>query len=258
MIQMIGEMNYREKVEMFFKRTLDTLYPIRLGIREVEDSNLDVLKEILCDLLDQNIEEYKGNQNELLEALPSALIEIKAKLNKDIEAIYKGDPACTSYNEVIIAYPGFYATAAYRIGHFLLNQGVALIPRIITEHAHSYSGIDIHPGAKIGTHLCIDHGTGVVIGETAVIGNHVKIYQGVTLGALSVTDKNAIGQRHPTIEDDVVIYAQATILGGETVIGRGSIIGGNVWITKSIEPFSKIYYRSPRDLRDDFENRFRA
>jgi serine O-acetyltransferase len=118
------------------------------------------------------------------------------------------------------------------------------IPRVITEHAHSKTGIDIHPGAKIGNHFCIDHGTGVVIGETCVIGNHVKIYQGVTLGALSVNKEDALRKRHPTIEDNTVIYAGATILGGDTIIGHDSIIGGNVWITRSVPPYSKIYYQS--------------
>jgi len=194
---MIGKINYREKVELFFKQTLDTLYPIRCGILEVEDSNLEILRNDLSNLLDDNIETFDGKRAELLNDFKEALLKIKKDLNKDIEAIYDGDPACTSFNEVVIAYPGFYAVAAYRIAHYLLTKNVPLIPRIITEHAHTYSGIDIHPSAKIGTHLCIDHGTGVVIGETAIIGNHVKIYQGVTLGALSINDKTSKTKRHP-------------------------------------------------------------
>ena len=145
-------------------------------------------------------------------------------------------PAAKSREEVIRTYPGFYAVAAYRIAHQLHLLGIQGIPRIITEHAHSKTGIDIHPGAKIGNHFCIDHGTGVVIGETSVIGNHVKIYQGVTLGALSVNKEDATKKRHPTLEDNVVVYAGATILGGGTVIGRGSVIGGNVWLTESVPP----------------------
>lgn len=141
-------------------------------------------------------------------------------------------------------YPGFYAIAAYRMAHQLLKQGVKEIPRIITEHAHSKTGIDIHPAATIGRHFCIDHGTGVVIGETSVIGDHVKIYQGVTLGALSVNKEDASRKRHPTLEDHVVVYAGATILGGETVIGHNSVIGGNVWLTRSVPPLSKIYYQA--------------
>jgi serine O-acetyltransferase len=168
---------------------------------------------------------------------------IHNKLLQDVYAMYKGDPAAKSEGEVIRTYPGFYAIAAYRIAHSLHKLNIGGIPRVITEHAHSKTGIDIHPGAKIGDHFCIDHGTGVVIGETTVIGNHVKIYQGVTLGALSVDKADAIKKRHPTIADGVVIYAGATILGGDTVIGRHSVVGGNVWITRSVPPFSKIYYQ---------------
>jgi serine O-acetyltransferase len=158
--------------------------------------------------------------------------------------MYTGDPAARSRSEVIRTYPGFYAISAYRVAHKLVELGVPGIPRIITEHAHSRTGIDIHPEARIGNHFCIDHGTGVVIGETTVIGNHVKIYQGVTLGALSVNKEDAQRKRHPTLEDNVVVYAGATILGGETVIGQGSIIGGNVWLTRSVPAGSKIYYQA--------------
>ncbi len=174
------------------------------------------------------------------EQLPS----IYQKLTQDVQAMYEGDPAAKSTSEVIRTYPGFYAIAAYRLAHLLLKLGVKIIPRIITEHAHSKTGIDIHPGAKIGDYFCIDHGTGIVIGETTVIGNHVKVYQGVTLGALSVNKEDAKKKRHPTIEDNVVIYAGATILGGNTTIGRDSIIGGNVWITRSLPPQTKIYYQA--------------
>lgn len=169
---------------------------------------------------------------------------IYEKLNEDVVAMYEGDPAAKSKSEVIQTYPGFHAIAAYRIAHQLQKQGVKGIPRVITEHAHSKTGIDIHPSASIGDHFCIDHGTGVVIGETAVIGNHVKIYQGVTLGALSVSKDDAIKKRHPTLEDNVVVYAGATILGGETVIGHDSVVGGNVWLTRSVPPHSKIYYQA--------------
>src|SRR5690554_430759 len=157
--------------------------------------------------------------------------------------MYTGDPAAKSKTEIVRSYPGFYAIAAYRIAHLLYRQGIALIPRMITEFAHSKTGVDIHPGARIGSYFCIDHGTGVVIGETAVVGDYVKIYQGVTLGALSVNKEDADKKRHPTIEDQVVIYAGATILGGETTVGRESVIGGNVWLTKSVPPQSKIYYQ---------------
>ncbi|MEX2231483.1 MAG: serine O-acetyltransferase [Cyclobacteriaceae bacterium] len=173
-----------------------------------------------------------------------SLPQIFEKLNGDIDAMYEGDPAAKSKSEVIQTYPGFYAIAAYRIAHQLHVLGVQGIPRVITEHAHSKTGIDIHPSASIGNHFCIDHGTGVVIGETAVIGDNVKIYQGVTLGALSVSKDDAVKKRHPTLGDHVVVYAGATILGGETIIGHHSVVGGNVWLTRSVPPHSKIYYQA--------------
>lgn len=166
-----------------------------------------------------------------------------ASLNTDIDAILNGDPAAHTRFEVIRAYPGFVAIAYYRIAHALLDLKTALLPRIITEWAHSITGIDIHPAAEIGEHFCIDHGTGVVIGETCTIGNHVKIYQGVTLGALSVDKSLANTKRHPTVEDHVVIYSNATILGGNTVIGHHSMVGGNTWLTSSIAPHSTVYHR---------------
>ena len=162
----------------------------------------------------------------------------------DAEAILEGDPAAVSRTEVIRSYPGFSAMTAYRLAHEFYELGVPLIPRVLTEHAHSRTGVDIHPGATIGKRFCIDHGTGIVIGETVNIGNDVKIYQGVTLGALSVKKEMAKTKRHPTIQDNVIIYSGATILGGETVIGHDSIIGGNVWLTESVPPFARIYYES--------------
>ncbi len=164
-------------------------------------------------------------------------------LNTDIQAILTGDPAAKSEYEVIRTYPGFYAIAFYRMAHILESLKVPLIPRVITEFAHSKTGIDIHPGAEIDEYFYIDHGTGIVIGETCSIGKKVKLYQGITLGALSVSKDLASKKRHPTIEDNVVIYAGATILGGETIIGAGSIVGGNVWLTKSIAPNTKIYHQ---------------
>ncbi len=184
--------------------------------------------------------------SEFLAELP----RLRELLATDVEAAYEGDPAATSFDEIIFSYPSIYAVMVYRLAHVLYKMRVPLIPRIMTEHAHHRTGIDIHPGTEIGTHFFIDHGTGVVIGGTAVIGNHVKLYQGVTLGAFSF-DKDASGElvrntkRHPTIEDDVVIYAGATILGGETVIGRGSVIGGNVWLTHSVPPGTRVLQDSP-------------
>ena len=166
----------------------------------------------------------------LLEELP----EIKRKITLDVEAVFKGDPAAKSKEEIILSYPGLEAILIYRIANFLYTNGVPIIPRIMSEYIHGKTGIDINPGAKIGECFFIDHGTGIVIGETTVIGNNVKIYQGVTLGALSVKKELKNKKRHPTIEDDVTIYAGATILGGETTIGRGSTIGGNTWVTHSI------------------------
>lgn len=181
-------------------------------------------------------------EDEHVDAFFDELPNIKATLDKDLEATFLGDPAAKTKQVVIRSYPGFYAIAAYRLANALDKLGTLLIPRALTEHAHVLTGIDIHPSATIGEYFCIDHGTGIVVGETTVIGNHVKLYQGVTLGALSVDKKDASTKRHPTIEDEVVIYAGATILGGNTVVGRGSVIGGNVWLTRSVPAGSKVYY----------------
>jgi serine O-acetyltransferase len=176
--------------------------------------------------------------------------EIYRVLNTDIDSIFEGDPASRSKFEIVRAYPGFYAISFYRIAHALSDLDIPLLPRILTEYAHSKTGIDIHPAAEIGEHFCIDHGTGIVIGETSVIGNHVKIYQGVTLGALSVDKSMSFIKRHPTVEDHVIIYSGATILGGDSVIGHHSIIGGNVWLTKSVPPYSTVYHKSEIEVVD--------
>ena len=175
---------------------------------------------------------------------------IKDLLFRDANYIAESDPAATGVDEVIMAYPGFYAITVQRLAHQLSIQGVPVIPRVMTEYAHSKTGIDIHPGAKIGSEFSIDHGTGVVVGETAVIGNRVKLYQGVTIGALSVNKELASTKRHPTIEDNVIIYAGSTILGGSTVIGHDSIIGGNVWLTSSVPPYSLVYHESKITVRE--------
>jgi serine O-acetyltransferase len=171
------------------------------------------------------------------------LPELYALLNTDIQAIFNGDPAACSEFEVIRTYPGFFAISCYRLAHALYKYEIPLLPRILTEWAHSKTGIDIHPAAQIGEYFHIDHGTGIVIGESCIIGNNVKLYQGVTLGALSVDKNMAYTKRHPTVEDNVVIYAGATILGGETIIGHDSVIGGNVWLTKSVEPHSTVFHK---------------
>ncbi|MCC9138117.1 serine O-acetyltransferase EpsC [Pontibacter silvestris] len=169
---------------------------------------------------------------------------IHDQLQQDAQSITDGDPAAQNINEVVSTYPGFWAVTVYRIAHALYMLDVPLLPRLLTEYAHGRTGVEIHPGAQIGSHFCIDHGTGIVIGETAVIGDHVKLYQGVTLGALSVDKSMANTKRHPTIEHDVVIYAGATILGGNTVIGAYSTIGGNVWLTESVPAYSRVYHKA--------------
>ena len=170
------------------------------------------------------------------------LPEVYRLLQTDIQAILSGDPAARSEFEVVRAYPGFFALCFYRLAHVLLQLNVPLLPRILTEYAHGRTGIDIHPGARIGEYFQVDHGTGIVIGETTEIGHHVKIYQGVTLGALSVEKSLANSKRHPTIGDHVILYSNATILGGETVVGDHSIIGGNVWLTHSVPPGTLVFH----------------
>lgn len=175
---------------------------------------------------------------------------LRKTLSEDVRAAYEGDPAAKSHDEVIFSYPGLYAITVYRIAHILHELKVPQLPRIMTEHAHSRTGIDIHPGATIGKRFVIDHGTGLVIGETSVIGDNVRIYQNVTIGALSLPpgagDKLRDAKRHPTIENDVIVYSGATILGGDTVIGAGSVIGGNVWLTQSIPPDTKVFIEVPK------------
>lgn len=180
-----------------------------------------------------------------LESIP----KMRNVLATDVRAAYEGDPAAKTYDEIVFSYPGIFAIMVYRIAHQLFVQQIPLLPRIMTEYAHSITGIDIHPGAQIGERFFIDHGTGVVIGETTVIGKNVRLYQGVTLGALSLPrdagERLRGAKRHPTIEDDVIIYAGATILGGECVIGAGAVIGGNVWITESVPPDTKVLLETP-------------
>jgi serine O-acetyltransferase len=198
---------------------------------------------------DKEVERVMGG---FLAALPEA----HERSLEDAAAILAGDPAAESLDEVIAAYPGFLAIATHRIAHAIHLLGVPLVPRLMADVAHSQSGIDIHPGATIGRRFCIDHGTGIVIGETAVIGDDVKLYQGVTLGALSVEKRLAGSKRHPSIGDRVVIYANATVLGGDTVVGADSVIGGNVFLTTSVPPGSLVYQTSSHRVRrqkDDFD-----
>lgn len=226
---------------------LNLIYPERLNqtqnsLHEIQVAFLR-LENALTDILNAT-KACKNNNNQLISnTFFQNLPELYRIMNTDINAILNGDPAAKSEFEIIRCYPGFTAISLYRIAHALLKLNIPLIPRILTEYAHSLTGIDIHPGAHIGEYLYIDHGTGIVIGETTVIGNHVKLYQGVTLGALSVEKFMENTKRHPTIEDNVIIYAAATILGGETVIGHDCIVGGNVWLTKSLPPQSTVYHQ---------------
>ena len=200
----------------------------------------------LFTILDGLTDQLPAPADDIRAAFEHSLPELFACLSEDADAIFSGDPAARSRTEVISTYPGFFALAVHRIAHRLCGLGVPLLPRILSEIAHRETGIEIHPGAKIGRRFCIDHGTGVVIGETVEIGDDVKMYQGVTLGALSVRKDMARTKRHPTIRDRVVIYAGATILGGDTVIGEDSIIGGNTWIVRSLPANSREYYRVPK------------
>jgi serine O-acetyltransferase len=203
------------------------------------------LKFILRSMSKNDIEESKAD--EFFQTIPL----VNKKLWQDAEFINQGDPAAEDVDEVILSYPGFFAIAVYRLAHEMYKAGIPKLPRIMTEYAHQITGIDIHPGADIGTPFFIDHGTGIVVGETTRIGERVKVYQGVTLGALSVDKKLTNVKRHPTIEDDVVLYAQAVILGGDTVIGHNSIIGGNVWLTQSVPAYSVVYHKSEVKVRDN-------
>lgn len=202
-------------------------------------------KDTNCRKLEYCWAEARRLTMDFLRALPG----IRAQLMDDVDAVFRGDPAAKSHEEVILSYPGIAAITAYRLAHRLWQLGVPLIPRIMSEYIHHETGIDIHPGATIGREFCIDHGTGVVIGETTIIGDRVKLYQGVTIGALSVQKELGDVKRHPTIQDDVTIYAGATILGGKTVIGKGSVIGGNTWVTASVPRNSTIYVKNPEHVR---------
>jgi serine O-acetyltransferase len=202
----------------------------------------DANRAALIEILEPVRSQLAMDPSRLAEDFYGYVPELHEALLEDAHAIYRGDPAAVDDDEVIRTYPGFLAIATYRIAHFFHGQRAPVIPRVLTEFARSRTGIDIHPAATIGRRICIDHGTGIVVGETTEIGNDVKLYQGVTLGALSVNKDMARTKRHPTVEDDVVIYANTTILGGDTVVGRGSIIGGNVWLLQSVPPNSRIYY----------------
>ncbi len=237
-----------DAVVNWFNELLGALFPDfsrqRFNSQREFELHFEKLKLQLEQILSRNPLKAEREATVIADAFFDNLPLTFQKLEQDVTALFEGDPAAKSRTEVIRTYPGFVAIAAHRVAHELDASGVQLIPRIISEYAHGKTGIDIHPAASIGNFFCIDHGTGVVIGETTVIGDHVKIYQGVTLGALSEDKKDAKTKRHPTIGDNVVIYAQATILGGNTHVGHDSVIGGNVWITRSVPAFSKVYYQA--------------
>lgn len=231
------------RTEEFTRRTLALLFPHFTSgggaSAEAVQSELTELGGHLCELLvGQGM--TSDHAGKICSAFIDGLPELQRELADDAVATYEADPAAKSVDEVLLAYPGALALTYYRIAHRLHLQGVELLPRLITEQAHRLTGIDIHPGATIGKSLAIDHGTGIVVGETAVIGDHVRLYQGVTIGALSVRKELATQKRHPTIGDNVVVYANASLLGGETVIGEDSVIGGNVWLTHAVPAGSAV------------------
>jgi serine O-acetyltransferase len=236
-------------VAEFIQRIAVSLFPLTEA-GGFKPSGTRKLRKKFIGLLYPIRNKLKEKPGEIADKFFSELSSIKNHLLEDAEFIALNDPAASGIDEVIMAYPGFFAILIYRLAHCLSGLGVPIVPRIMTEYAHSITGIDIHPGAEIGSEFCIDHGTGIVIGETTNIGNRVKIYQGVTLGALSVSKSMASTKRHPTLEDNVIVYAGATILGGNTIIGHDSVIGGNVWLTQSIPPFSLVYHEYKSTIRE--------
>lgn len=203
---------------------------------QLKKNQIDLVN-ILLSYLDANDISIEDIVNSFYDSLK----EIYLDLRQDATMIYEKDPAAISIHEVIVSYPGFYAIAVYRIAHRLTQLAIPILPRILCEYAHGKTGVDIHPKAKIGVPFCIDHGTGIVIGATSIIGKNVTIYQGVTIGALQVSKQLSETKRHPTVEDNVIIYARSTILGGQTVIGHGSVIGGSVFLAKSVQPYSHVF-----------------
>jgi serine O-acetyltransferase len=243
-------MTLPQRIAVVLKRSFAYLHPCLHGpVGGGEAADLDAIASALRREIEYLIPD--ADPGAVVDAFLAKLPEVRRVLETDAQAAYEGDPAATSRMEVAMAYPGLYAVTVHRLAHELYMLKVPIIPRIMSELAHSKTGIDIHPGATIGERFFIDHGTGVVIGETTVIGRNVKIYQGVTLGALSFPKDETTGmlmkghKRHPDVEDNVVIYAGATILGGDTVIGHDSEIGGNVWLMESIPPYSRVYNKPP-------------
>ena len=225
---------------MFATRVYNYLFIEEPESSVLPDSYINELTELIETLpVDNGNEVYS-----IIEKFTIRIPEIKKMLNIDLEAFISSDPAANSKDEIIMAYPGFYALSLHRMAHFFFNEGALLFSRLVSEYAHRLTGIDIHPGATIDTGFFIDHGTGIVIGETTIVGKNVKIFQGVTLGALSVSKWRKGMKRHPTVEDNVVLYSACTILGGNTIIGHNSVIGGNVWLTQSVIPYSTVVNQS--------------
>jgi serine O-acetyltransferase len=237
----------KKGVEIAVKKIFKILFPFN---EKISGDKITVTDESLMYQLSAIFSSLTPHSDNTLNQFLENLGSIKKALLNDAEFILQSDPAAKELVEVIAIYPGFFAIYCYRIAHSLSLLSVPLLPRMITEYSHKITGIDIHPGAIIGTPFSIDHGTGIVIGETSIIGKNVKLYQGVTLGALSVDKSKASKKRHPTIEDNVILYAGSTILGGETVVGRNSVIGGNVWLTESIAPYSVVYHKSEIIVRN--------
>lgn len=242
-----------ESTQQFADELVMFLFPLK-GKRTVSLKSLQKelrrLRFRLSELLFPMHDDSEHELDQVVESFFNRLPVVYQLLLNDAESFLQNDPAAIGIEEIILSYPGFYAISVYRLAHELQKLKVPLLPRIMSEYVHGKTGIDIHPGATIGSNFFIDHGTGVVIGETSVIGDNVKIYQGVTLGALYVERGLQNQKRHPSIQDDVIIYAGSTILGGKTVVGHDSVIGGNVWLTASVEPFSVVYHQPQIVIRD--------
>ena len=276
-----GELPNRDEVVKILFRLRELLFPgyfgrpsLAVGVLEyhIGDLLVDVYPRLaeqvaramrcMAEQGGETCEDVPDRANSIVRDFLAVVPTIRAVLATDAQAAFDGDPAASDLDEIIFSYPGFYAITVYRLAHELHLMGVPLIPRMMTEYAHNYTGIDIHPGATIGRHFFIDHGTGVVIGETATIGDRVKIYQGVTLGALSTRGGQRLrGQRrHPTLEDDVTVYSGASILGGDTIVGRGVVVSSNVFLTASVPPGTRVTMKNPelqyRDRSEEFHQEY--
>jgi serine O-acetyltransferase len=246
------------KAQNFADNIINFLFPFKADRKcslPLIELNMAQLQLDFKDLINPMEKMLDEGVNKITQKFFNKVPSIYESLMQDSRLFLDFDPAARSIESVILYYPGFYCIAVYRLANVLYNLKIPFLPRMISEYAHSKTGIEIHPGATIGSHFFIDHGTGIVIGETTTIGNNVKIYQGVTLGAAYVKKSMKGMKRHPTIEDNVIIYSGTTILGGETVIGHDTIIGGNVWLTKSVPPYSVVYHESKVVIRDSQENK---